>query len=102
MNITVQISEKDYEMLMGSNDGRRTRGSLELTSPKRGNFRCYKTAPEAAGHKYIRLSHGRVSVNERRVRMSLLVDLKESVIPGDVIWDDCWNAKQFVDKHFEK
>lgn len=99
MNITIQLSDRAYQRLLSS--GSRLQGTIKLTSPTEGNFNEHiRHTPEngSDNSKYIRLRHGRVSVNENRVRFTLHIGLDEAgIIPSEAIENESLEASCFVD-----
>ena len=98
MNVTIDMADETYKALLAS--GNRMRGSLALTSPTKGNFTAWKqpTAPNPPAH-YIRLPHGKASVQQEVVRMTLKISLAEAdVVPAVSIIDESALAATFVDK----
>ncbi|WP_455640395.1 hypothetical protein [Parabacteroides sp.] len=102
MNITIQISDHAYQQLLSS--GSRLQGTIGLINPNEGNFNAHirHTAEDGGIHsKHIRLRHGRVSVNEKRVRLTLHIGLDEAgIIPSEAIEDESREAGGFVDDYF--
>ena len=87
MKLMIQISDKAYERLISS--GSRLQGTIGLVSPHEGNFNEHNRHGVMTGerdYRYIRLRHGRASVDGRQVRLSLRIDLDESdVVPSEAI-----------------
>ncbi|WP_456088148.1 hypothetical protein [Parabacteroides sp.] len=97
MELKIQIPDSTYRRMV---DRRcRVQGSIGLVTPEEGNFNEHvRRDAESAGSKYVRLRHGRVSVNDKRVRLTLHVSLDESgVIPSEAIEDESREASGFVD-----
>lgn len=99
MNITIQLSDRAYQRLLSS--GSRLQGTIGLVNPNEGNFNEHIRHTEEDGgthSKYIRLRHGRVSVNENRVRFTLHIGLDEAgIIPSEAIENESREAGGFVD-----
>lgn len=96
MTIKIQISDSVYKALLaGSN---RIQGSIGLVSPTEGNFNAHRRSlGERPDTKYIKLAHGRASVTEERVSLTLRIDRKETdVVPYEVIDTECCQASDFV------
>ena len=94
MEVRIQISDAVYAQLL--NGTSRMRGSISLVNPNEGNFNAYrKPAPRPQG-KFLRLPHGKISMNENNIRMHLLIDHAESVIPAKAIIDESRLASSFV------
>lgn len=99
MNITIQLSDRAYQKLLSS--GSRLQGTIGLINPTEGNFNEHiRHTPEDGSNnsKYIRLRHGRVSVNKNWVRFTLHIGLDEAgIIPSEAIEDESREAGGFVD-----
>lgn len=96
MKITLQISDAVYASLLSGNA--RIQGSIGLVSPTEGNFNAHRRVRERPGTKYIKLPHGRVSVNTEDVRLTLRVGLMEAnIVPAQIIVDESSQASEFVD-----
>jgi hypothetical protein len=96
MNINLQISDSVYKALLaGSN---RIQGSIGLVSPTEGNFNAHRRTPsERPDTRYIKLAHGRASVTEERVSLTLRIDRRETdVVPCEVIDVESQEASDFV------
>lgn len=95
MKITLHISDADYASLL--NKTRRLRGSIGLLSPTEGTFNLHAKTGKAV-RDYRKLPHGRVSMNEESVRLTLNINLDESSIrPADVIVYESAKASNFVE-----
>ena len=101
MNVTIQISDATYASLL--NGTKRIQGTLALVNPTEGNFNAHnKTWKAKPGTRYIRLSHGRVTVSEERVSLTLQIAADEAnIIPSQIILDESEQASNFVDDNFE-
>ena len=96
MTITLQISDAVYASLLSGNA--RIQGSIGLVSPTEGNFNAHRRVREKPGTKYIKLPHGRVSVNTEDVRLTLRVGLMEAnIVPSQAIVDESCQAGDFID-----
>ena len=96
MTIKIQIVDNVYKALLaGSN---RIQGSIGLVSPTEGNFNAHRRSlGERPDTKYIKLAHGRASVTEERVSLTLRIDRKETdVVQYEVIDTECCQASDFV------
>ena len=96
MIIRLQISDSVYKTLVAS--GNRIKGSIGLVNPEEGNFNAHRRAdymrPET---KYIKLAHGRASITEERVNLTLRIDRREAdVVPYEVIDAESCQASDFV------
>ncbi len=96
MEIRIQLSDAVYAQLL--NGTTRIKGSIGLVSPKKGNFNAYlrQTCSKPCG-KFMKLPHGRVSMDENHVRMHLKIDYAEQVIPARVIEAESNMASSFID-----
>lgn len=96
MNIQLQISDKVYQQLIAG--GNRIQGSIGLVSPTEGNFHEHRrSASERTDQKWIRLEHGRASVSDERVSLTLRIDPREhGVIPSEAILGESRKASDFV------
>ena len=102
MIIQLQLSDKAYEHLLAS--GSRLQGTIGLVNPNEGNFNEHaRHASNGNGdYKYIRLRHGRASVDQNRVRLALSISLNEAdITPADVLIDESRQASDFVDRVFD-
>ena len=102
MIIQLQLSDKAYERLLAS--GSRLQGTIGLVNPNEGNFNEHaRHASDGNGnYKYIRLRHGRASVNQKRVRLALNIALDEAdITPADILMDESRQASDFVDRVFD-
>ena len=96
MTIKIQIADSVYKALLaGSN---RIQGSIGLVNPSEGNFNAHRRSlGERPDTKYIKLAHGRASVTEERVSLTLRIDRKETdVVPYEVIDTESCQASDFV------
>ena len=99
MNITIQINDATYASLL--NGKSRIQGSIGLVSPTEGNFNEHKRYRSKPGTQYMRLPHGRVSVNDERVRLTLHISADEAnIIPSQIILGESEQASDFVDANF--
>lgn len=102
MIIQLQLSDKTYERLLAS--GSRLQGTIGLVNPNEGNFNEHvrHTSDGNGNYKYIRLRHGRASVNQKRVRLALNIALDETdITPADVLIAESRQASDFVDRVFD-
>lgn len=96
MEIKLIIADSVYKKLVSGNS--RIRGSIGLINPTEGNFNEHRDPRPKPGTKYIKLPHGRVSVGQEKVRMTLCVGLMEAnIIPAQAIVDESHQASDFVD-----
>lgn len=98
MELKIQIPDSTYQQMITSKC--RVQGTIGLVTPLEGNFNEHnRNASVGAGSEYIRLRHGRVSVNRRRVRLTLHIDLDEAnTVPSEAIEDESREAGDFVDE----
>ena len=100
MNVKIQLSDEAYKTLVNGNG--RLEGSLGLVSPTEGNFNAYRRGASRPGNKYIKLPHGRASVGDSYVRLTLRIALDEAdIVPADAIMDESRQASDFVDRVFD-
>ena len=97
MTVNIQISDAVYASLL--NGTKRIQGTLALVNPTEGNFnehqRNWRPQP---GTKYMKLPHGRVSVNDESVRLTLRISADETnIVPSQIILDESEQASDFVD-----
>ena len=99
MNINLQISDSTYQRLVSG--GGRLRGSIGLVSPTEGNFNEHAKYTPQPGNKYIKLRHGRASVGDTQVRLTLRIALDEAdIVPAQTIEEESRQASAFVDNVF--
>ena len=92
MNVKIQLSDEAYKTLVNGN------GRL----PTEGNFNAYRRSAQRSGGKYIKLPHGRASVGDSHVRLTLRIALDEAdIVPADAIMDESRQASDFVDRVFD-
>ena len=96
MIVQIQISDSVYTQLLNGN--KRIQGTLALANPTEGNFnehrREWRPKP---GTRYMRLPHGRVTVNDEQVRMNLHIRRDESIVPARAIEAESGIASGFVE-----
>ena len=96
MEIKIQLADNVYKALLaGSN---RIQGTLGLVSPTEGNFNAHRRSEYVRPYtKYIKLAHGRASVTDERVSLTLRIDRSETdVVPHEVIDVESQEASDFV------
>lgn len=99
MELTIQLSDRTYEQLLST--GGRIQGTIGLMTPHTGNFNAHVRHTDAnkLDYRYIRLRHGRATVNEKRVCLSLRINLDEAnIIPSEAIEVESRQASNFVDE----
>ena len=96
MTIKIHLADSVYKALMAG--GNRIQGSIGLVSPTEGNFNAHRRTPsERPDTRYIKLAHGRASVTEERVSLTLRIDRRETdVVPCEVIDLESQEASDFV------
>ncbi len=100
MTITLHLNDATYQRLVRT--GSRVQGTIGLINPAEGNFNEHNKGACPASAKFIRLPHGRASVGEKRVRLTLSIDMDEAdVVPADVLLDESRQASDFVDRVFD-
>ena len=100
MNINLQISDSAYQRLVST--GSRIQGTIGLINPTEGNFSEHKKSGARPGTKSIKLRHGRASVGDTQVRLTLRIGLDEvDVIPSQVIEDESKEASAFIEGMYD-
>ncbi|MBQ9190147.1 MAG: hypothetical protein IJ142_00880 [Bacteroidaceae bacterium] len=96
MDITLHISDADYRDLLSA--GRRMRGSIGVINAKEATFNRHhpEGRPKAANYRFCRLTHGRVSVSDERVRMTLCIDRSEAAVCAS----ECIDAESAAASNF--
>ena len=100
MEVKIQLSDSVYKKLVSGNA--RVRGTIGLVNPTEGNFNAHRPYQPKPGTKYVKLPHGRVSVGQENVRMTLCIGLMEAnIVPAQAIVDESCQASDFVDLMLE-
>ena len=95
MIIQLQLPDAVYASLL--NGTARVQGTIALVNPNEGNFNAHQRHTQSPLRKYIKLPHGRASINNDSVRLSLNISLDEAnVHPGIAILDESLRASDFV------
>ena len=96
MNIDLQISDNVYKALLAGS--KRIQGSIGLVSPTEGNFNAHRRSDYVKPDtRYIKLAHGRASVTDERVSLTLRIDRRETdVVPYEVIDVESQEASDFI------
>lgn len=97
MTLTLHLSDADYRELISN--ARRMRGSIGLIDTKEATFNRHHLDPRPSdgSYRFRKLGHGRVSVTDQRVRLTLQIDRTEAdVSPSQCIDDECTEASSFV------
>ena len=95
MEVKIQISDSVYAELLNGN--KRNKGSIALVSPKKGNFNAHSRKASTSTSQYMKLPHGRVSVNETHVHLTMKVGVAEMQSPAYIIEEESRIASSFVD-----
>lgn len=95
MEVKIQIADSVYAELL--NGGKRIRGSIGLVSPKVGNFNAHRKSPASPSGQYMKLPHGRVSMNTTHVYLTMKVGLGERQSPAYVIEEESRLASNYVE-----
>ena len=75
MNITLQLSDTAYQRLVST--GSRIQGTIGLINLTEGNFSEHRKGQAKPGTRSIKLRHGRASVGDTQVRLTLRIGLDE-------------------------
>ena len=95
MTIKLQLPDAVYASLLKGNA--RMQGTIALVSPIEGNFNVHSRKRTPSAREYRKLPHGRVSMNDESVRLTLNINLDERGIrPSDVIVYESAAASNFV------
>ena len=95
MTIKLQLPDAVYASLLKGNA--RVQGTIALVSPREGNFNAHSRKRTSSAREYRKLPHGRVSMNEESVRLTLSVDFDEHGIhPAQVLIDESITASQYI------
>ena len=100
MIINVHISEEAYIRMLET--GRRLEGSLGIVGKHEGTFTAYVRRGNRERSKYIRLPHGRASVSDKKVKLTMSIDLDEAdIIPSLTLMNESRVASDFVESYFD-
>jgi hypothetical protein len=102
MKLNIIISDADYRDLISKN--RRIQGTIGLTSTKEATFNRHRQArrAQASDYRFRKLTHGRVSITNERVRLTLNIDRSESdICASDCIENESTLASDFVFNEIE-
>ena len=101
MNIQITISDTLYARLV--NGTCRVQGTLGLVNPSEGNFNEHHKSKGRKEDKFIKLPHGKASVGEDVVKLSLVLDRKEAglVASEAILCESRW-ASEFVVTEMEE
>ena len=101
MTIKLHLSEEAYIRMLET--GRRLEGSLGIVGRHEAAFTPYNRRPKSERSKYIRLPHGRATVSDQKVRLSMTIDLDEAdIIPALALMDESREAGNFVERYFDE
>ena len=95
MEVKIQIADSVYAELLNGN--KRIKGSIGLVSPKVGNFNAHRRSPSSPSGQYMKLPHGRVSMNSTHVYLTMKVGMAEMQSPSCIIEEESRIASSFVD-----
>ncbi len=95
MNINLQVADSVYQQLISGTA--RIQGSIGLVSPTEGNFNAHRRNRAPMGGHSMKLPHGKVSMDEAKVRMYLYIARTEQVEPAKTIEAESLMACDFVD-----
>lgn len=95
MDVKIQLSDAVYASLINSN--KRIRGSIRLVSPTEGNFNEHQQQKAKPSGHSMKLPHGKVTVDEKKVRMHLYIARTEQVNAARVIEAESVMACDYVD-----
>ena len=100
MYINLQLPDSTYQRLI--TESSRIRGTIGYVSPTEANFNEHSKSAPQPGSLHLKLPHGRASVSEKNVRLSLVVSLDETdILPAQAIEDESRQASGFIDRVFE-
>ncbi len=96
MTIKIQLSDAVYKALLTGQN--RIQGSIGLVNTKEGNFNVHhRKAYVRPDMKFIQLPHGRASVTDERVSLTLHIDRHETdIVPHVAIDIEAQEASDFV------
>jgi len=102
MKIQLHINDADYRDLISNN--RRMRGTIGLIGTKEGTFNRHRAESRTnpADYRFRKLSHGRVSVTDSHVRLTLNIDRTETdICASDCIDEESRMASDFIFEEVE-
>ena len=100
MTLKIQLSDAAYQRLITT--GSRIQGTIGLINPSEGNFNEHVRQGVRPGTRSIKLRHGRASVGDTQVRLTLRIGLDEvDVIPSQVIEDESKEASAFIEGMYD-
>ena len=95
MEVRIQIADSVYAELLNGNKS--VRGTIGLVSSKKGNFNAHSRKPSSPSGQYMKLPHGRVSVNETHVYLTMKMGVSEKQRPAYIIEEESRIASSYVD-----
>ena len=95
MEVRIQISDELYAKLL--NGTQRVKGSLALVSPTEGNFNAYQRASKKDSRMSMKLPHGKVSIIDEHIHLTMKVAMALYDRPSNVIETECGLACDYVD-----
>ena len=101
MKLLLHISDADYRELIAK--PRRLRGSIGLISLKEASFNRHSDGnPHAGAYRFRKLRHGRVSITDECVRLTLnIVRSETDICASECIDDESREASDFVFEQIE-
>ena len=94
MIVKIQLEDAVYASLLSGNA--RIQGSIGLVNPTEGNFNAHNRIRNQPNHQYMKLPHGRVSVNDEKVRLHLCINRDEAVVPARAIEKESLLASEYI------
>jgi len=95
MEVKIQIADSVYAELL--NGSKRIRGTIGLVSPKKGNFNAHRKSPANPTAQYMKLPHGKISMNSTHVHLTMKVSLSDRQSPAYVIQEESRIARDYVE-----
>ena len=95
MNVTIQISDAVYAKLLNGNTC--VKGSIRSVNPTEGSFNAYEQKKADKHRTFMKLPHGRVSMDEKNVRLTLRIEHGDYLRPSDVMENEAMLACDYVD-----
>lgn len=102
MKLTLNISDADYRDLISRS--RRMRGSIGLINTTEATFNRHHPygRPRERDYRFQKLAHGRVSITNERVRLTLNIDRTETnICASECIDAESRTASDFVFEEVE-
>ena len=95
MEVKIQIADSVYAELLNGN--KRIKGSIGLVSPKKGNFNAHNRKPSSTSGQYMKLPHGRVSIDTTHVCLTMKMGVGEMQSPSYIIQEESRIASDFIE-----